>query len=85
MSNLLNPCKYSFNDLIKASNFQISTEDLYNMSQKERNKYVKNMCNKAKWFFEDVIGNDNITYTSFSPYLKTKQNVLSKNFECENM
>jgi len=67
MSKLINPCSYSFNDLIKASQSQINAQTLYAMSQPGRNIEVKNMCKIAGWFWEDVVGSDGILYTAFSP------------------
>lgn len=68
---LLNPCSYSFKDLIKASGQPISLEKLYKISQKERNIIVKYMCNVANWHYLDIKGTDLVIYTAFSPLLST--------------
>lgn len=71
---LVDVCKYSFNDLILESKFPISTKDLYSMSNEEKNMCVKRMCIMASWYWKDVVGktNDNkpVIYTSFSPNKK---------------
>lgn len=65
---LLNPCKYSFTDLMIAASKVPCTTDLYILSQFDRNKIVKKLCYTAGWYYEDVIGDDGILYTSFSPH-----------------
>ena len=67
MSKLINPFSYSFKDLIKASKYPIEPKTLYSMSQPNRNIEVKKMYKLAGWFWEDIIGNDGISYTAFSP------------------
>ena len=74
---LLNPCSYSFNDLIKASGQTIDLKTLYKISQKERNIMVKYMCNVAGWHYYDVKGTDGVIYTAFSPLLSA--DVMSDN------
>lgn len=70
MMKLLNPCKYSFRDLIKASGKPPEYHDfLMRISQEERNKCVKELCHDADWYCQDVVGADNIVYTAFSPFL----------------
>ena len=75
MSNLSNPCKYSFKNLVDAaksnSNFahEYNLQLLYTLTQSERNKAVKILCNQAGWFYQDIIGKDGILYTAFSPKL----------------
>ena len=64
---LVDPCKYSFDDLIRASKDTISTKELYSKSQYEKNDYVKKMCEKAGWFWKDIVSNG-IVYTAFSPF-----------------
>ena len=69
-SRLYLPCKYSFKDLLLATNKPVdkqSLDSLYNISQTNRNRMVKELCNKAGWYFEDVKGSDGIIYTAFSP------------------
>lgn len=73
--DLLNPCKYSFEDLIFAAKKETgqltpSIKQLLLLSQTKRNEEVKALCNQAKWFYKDVIGRDGVLYTSFSPHLK---------------
>ena len=70
---LVNQCKYSFKDLLNASNVFNSTDqitvfltNLYKLSQQERNKVVKELCDKAGWYWEDNKGSDGIIYTAFS-------------------
>lgn len=68
---LLNPCKYSFFDLMQAAGElcdEYILDDLYALSQSERNNRVKILCDKAKWYWKDVMV-DGITYTAFSPKL----------------
>ena len=72
---LVNPCNYSFRDLLntvfksKYTQDQINTylQNLYNLSQYERNNVVKYLCKEAHWYFEDIKGSDGIIYTAFSP------------------
>ena len=66
---LINPCRYSFEDLIKASETEISLQKLYAMSQEERNNRVKEMCKLAKWYYTDV-EKEGMVYTAFSPERK---------------
>jgi len=63
---LINPCIYSFNDLMKKSN---KFYDLTNKSQDEINNIVKKLCNISGWYYKDIT-KDNIKYTSFSPEYK---------------
>lgn len=70
---LLNPCKYSFKDLLYAVSKEYDPNTikiLYSLSQKERNIEVKRLCKLAGWYYQDVVGTDKIVYTAFSPYLK---------------
>lgn len=66
---LVNPCKYSFVDLLKSASEDTNTDVLYAMSQKDRNYKVKELCLKAGWYWKDIIENG-ILYTSFSPEIK---------------
>lgn len=68
-SDLVNPCKYSFRDLIDAAGMEVNIEKLYKISQKDRNNEVKKLCRKAGWYFCDTIYSGEI-YTSFSPEVK---------------
>jgi len=67
MTSLKDPCKYSFEDLVKAANQKVNLKLLYAMEQSEINATVKWLCNKAGWYYEDVEGKDGETYTAFSP------------------
>ena len=70
-SCLFNPCKYSFNDLIIASNSKdISVEYLMTLSQTNLNNTIKKLCAMSNWFYEDVTGKNGVIYTSFSKYRK---------------
>lgn len=63
----INCCKYSFSDLIQAVGLPNSFKlTLYSLSQEERNKRVKIMCQDAGWFYKDIEQNG-VIYTSFSP------------------
>jgi hypothetical protein len=64
---LLNPCKYSFTDLIAAANVDQNLTELYAMSQSDRNDVVKNLCDKANWYWNDVLSGG-VVYTAFSPH-----------------
>ena len=64
---LLNPCKYSFKDLLQHTNDSITIPELYSLPQSQRNQKVKELCLKAGWYWEDQIGDNGITYTAFSP------------------
>lgn len=73
--DLLNPCKYSFEDLlfaVKKETGQLtpSLKHLLLLPQSKRNDEVKHLCNQVKWFYKDVIGSNGVLYTMFSPYLK---------------
>lgn len=74
--SLSSPCKYSFKDLVVASNTVKNTEVnkylnyLYSLSQTEKNTEVKKLCNSAGWYFEDRLGDNDIIYTAFSPSLE---------------
>jgi len=65
---LINPCKYSFQDLLTASPEKTLTlTELYSLSQEDRNRKVKELCQKAEWFYKDTVGQDGVIYTAFSP------------------
>ena len=64
---LINPCKYSFQDLMIAAKECPNLGHIKQMSQQERNKEVRRLCEKAHWYFQDVKGTDGIIYTAFSP------------------
>jgi len=68
-----NPCKYSFQDLLYAYDplsDNIHLHKLYALSQNERNKKVKKMCDQIGWYYKDVRGKDGVIYTAFSPFQK---------------
>lgn len=67
----INTCKYSFQDLFNASNYNENTKILYTMEQNEINILVKKLCKIANWGYEDRIGTDGIIYTAFSPEINT--------------
>lgn len=69
MQRLLNPCNYSFNDLLKAAN---SSVKLKGLSQANLNREIKKLCDTAGWYYQDIVGSDGITYTSFSPQKNEK-------------
>jgi hypothetical protein len=68
---LINPCKYSFQDLLTASSEEnLTLTELYSLSQEDRNVRVKELCQKAGWFWKDTLSHDGVMYTAFSPYKK---------------
>jgi len=69
MSKLFNYCDYSFKNLIDKSNYDITIKELYDMSHDDRNEKVKELCNKASWFWEEQLGKDGNKYIAFSPKL----------------
>lgn len=75
---LKNPCQYSFNDLLIVSKTNITLQQLYSLSQYDRNTQVKKMCKIAGWYYNDVIGTNNITYTAFSPELSESSDTTSR-------
>ena len=63
----INCCQYSFGELIQAVELPDSFKlVLYSMSQDDRNKRVKILCEEAGWFYKDIEKNG-VIYTSFSP------------------
>ena len=78
-----NSCQYSFGDLLDAAKagcgdhyITMELEDLYKMSQEERNNVVKDMCLRCKpnpWQWKDLVGSDGVVYTSFSPESQQSQ------------
>ncbi len=63
---LVNPCKYSFKDLLKATGRSDDTTQLYAMTQDRRNIEVIVMCMEAGWYWHNVVSGKQI-YTAFSP------------------
>ena len=66
---LKNSCKYSFQDLMNVCRVHIDLKDLYALSQEHRNNIVKRMCTMARWHWRDIIGDNGVLYTAFSPEL----------------
>lgn len=70
------PCDYSFADLRTEARDEgyspQSLKTLYSMSQHDKNVEVKRMCNYAGWYWQDIIGFGNVTYTAFSPDIVLK-------------
>lgn len=64
---LKDPCKYSFKDLIEACGLKVDLDKLYGLLQEDRNIVVKEMCDIAHWYWDDVIGDDGEVYTAFAP------------------
>ena len=71
---LVNSCKYSFKELVKAAG---KSGDvlvlLYSMSQHERNAIIKELCYISGWHFKDIEV-DGEMYTAFSPKITRKIN-----------
>jgi hypothetical protein len=44
-----------------------AVNELYNLTQEQRNIQVKKMCKDAGWYWEDVESSDGVVYTAFSP------------------
>lgn len=71
--SLKNVCKYSFRDLVCASKSADKTDidkylsRLYALKQEDKNTEIKKLCEKAGWYFEDVVGDGDVVYTAFSP------------------
>jgi hypothetical protein len=64
-------CDYSYNDLFRAAYNRLTTvkerELLSQMTQKDRNKYVRRLAGLAEWETKDKLGSDNQIYTAFAP------------------
>lgn len=73
MMKLVNPCKYSFKDLLRAAGQSESTEVLYRLTQGERNVEVRKLCSQAGWFWRDIRTTSGIIYTAFSPEIRTEK------------
>lgn len=64
-------CQYSFADLYEAAfgakPTRAALEDLYALTQTERNIVVREWAARAKWETTDVTGKDGVVYASFGP------------------
>ncbi len=64
-------CQYSFADLFEAAFGQQPTraalEELYALTQDERNIVVRDWVRRAEWESFDITGTDGIEYASFGP------------------
>jgi hypothetical protein len=69
----MSTCSYSFEDLFKAAREIFNKKIFYSKSQTQINEYVKKLCIKAKWGWEDRVGVDGVVYTAFAPFLYNKK------------
>ncbi len=64
-------CAYSFADLFIAAfgepPAQVALDELYALSQEERNIVVRDWARRAEWESFDVTGSDGVVYASFGP------------------
>ena len=64
-------CAYSFTDLFEAAfgeqPAQAAMDELYALSQVERNIVVRDWVRRAEWESFDVTGTDGVVYASFGP------------------
>jgi hypothetical protein len=64
-------CDFSYSDLFYAAHGRRPNASekfrLANMTQKERNEYVAELANLAKWQTQEKLGTDNQIYTAFAP------------------
>lgn len=64
-------CDYSYNDLFKAAYNRLPTSKesklLSQMTQTDRNEYVRKLAQLAEWEIEEKLGSDNQIYTAFAP------------------
>ncbi|MCB9357579.1 MAG: hypothetical protein H6505_03310 [Calditrichaeota bacterium] len=64
-------CDYSFSDLYSAAfgtaPDRVVLEELYALSQDERNVVVRDWAARAGWETVSVVGTDGVTYASFGP------------------
>jgi len=64
-------CAYSFADLYEAAfgarPARAALEELYALSQDERNIIVRDWVRRAEWETFDVLGTDGVVYASFGP------------------
>lgn len=59
-----NYCSYSFTDLFRESN--TNPINLKDLTQKEINIIVIELCDKIGWYYEEKISNE-IVFVAFSP------------------
>ncbi|MCC6476455.1 hypothetical protein IT157_05300 [bacterium] len=66
---MTNHCCYSFADLFRAAfgrePEQTELDQLYALSQDERNRVVKEWAALADWETREVVGTDGVMYVSF--------------------
>lgn len=64
-------CRYSFDDLHNARFGRVMTisekQNLFTLSQDERNRVVGEWAEKAGWLTQDVVGDNGVMYRSFMP------------------
>lgn len=65
---LVDPCKYSFSDLLRAAGREANSSETRGMTQARLNNEVKMLCADAGWHWHDV--NNRTIFTAFSPELK---------------
>ncbi|MBK6765533.1 MAG: hypothetical protein IPG71_04160 [bacterium] len=71
VSPMSSHCTYSFADLYQAA-FGVpperaALEELYALTQTERNIVVRDWARRAEWETFDIVGTDGVTYASFGP------------------
>lgn len=67
--NLFDNCSYSFNSLGIAAFGKDYVWNITGLTQEKINKEVKKLCQRARWCWQDRIGDDHIIYTAFSPII----------------
>jgi len=64
-------CQYSFADLYEAAfgakPSKAALEELYALTQDERNIIVRDWVRRAEWESFDITGTDGVVYASFGP------------------
>ncbi|MBL0062714.1 MAG: hypothetical protein IPP40_14840 [bacterium] len=64
-------CQYSFADLFEAAfgekPSKSALEELYSLTQDERNIVVRDWVRRAEWESFDITGTDGVVYASFGP------------------
>jgi len=64
-------CAFSFTDLFEAAfglkPERVALDELYALSQEERNIVVRDWVRRAEWESFDVKGTDGVVYASFGP------------------
>lgn len=69
MKSFTSPCNYSFKDLTTAAKEPDSIFNFKEQSREQINGIVKRLCEKAGWNYKDIIGNNGVVFTAFSPYI----------------